>query len=171
MTERPLGPSEVARLTGVSTDTLRHYEKRGLLPAPLRSGAGYRRYAPAAVERVKLIQRALDVGFSLRDLARVFAERAKGGAPCRSVRALVGDRLGDVERRIDELTTLKAELTALLADWDTRLAGTPAGGRAHLLDALAARPGLAPPIRQSIDRSPEPPARRTRRSPGRRPQC
>lgn len=138
MTDRPLGPSDVARLTGVSTDTLRHYERRGLLAPPLRTGAGYRRYPASAVERVKLIQRALDVGFSLRDLARVFGEREKGGAPCRGVRALVGERLGDLDRRIDDLTSLRAELTALLAEWDLRLAATPEGTRAYLLDSLAA---------------------------------
>ena len=150
MTDRPLGPSEVARLTGVSTDTLRHYERRGLLPAPLRTGAGYRRYPPSAVERVKLIQRALDVGFSLRDLGRVLAEREKGGAPCRGVRALVGERLGDVERRIDELTALRADLTALLAEWDVRLAATPAGARAYLLDSLAGSVKPAPPRRSPV---------------------
>jgi DNA-binding transcriptional MerR regulator len=139
MTDRPLGPSEVARLTGVSTDTLRHYERRGLLPPPLRTGAGYRRYPASAVERVKLIQRALDIGFSLPELARVFAERESGDAPCRRVRALVGERLDDVARRIEELTSLRAELTALVADWDARLAGTPTGTRAYLLDSLAAR--------------------------------
>ena len=163
MSDRPLGPSEVAALTGVSTDTLRHYERRGLLPPPLRTGAGYRRYPQSAVERVKLIQRALDVGFSLHDLARVFAEREKGGAPCRGVRALVGERLGDVEKRIGELTTLRAELIEMLDDWDARLARTPTGARAYLLDSLAGRSDPeAPSARRPIDRTQGPPVRRRR---------
>jgi MerR family copper efflux transcriptional regulator len=59
MTVKPLGPRHVARATGVSTDTLRHYERQGLLPGVLRTSAGYRRYTSATVQRVLLIQRAL----------------------------------------------------------------------------------------------------------------
>ena len=68
MNGAPMGPRDVARVTGVSTDTLRHYERKGLLPGVTRSAAGYRRYSAATVERVMLIQRALVVGFSLAEL-------------------------------------------------------------------------------------------------------
>ena len=82
MTTAPMGPREAARATGVSTDTLRHYERKGLLPGVTRTAAGYRRYSAATVERVLLIQRALVVGFSLADLTRVLGVRDRGGAPC-----------------------------------------------------------------------------------------
>jgi DNA-binding transcriptional MerR regulator len=134
-----LSPREVAQATGVSTDTLRHYERRGLIAPPLRTAAGYRRYAPEVVERVQLIQRALVVGFSLADLARVLRERDRGGAPCRSVRAMVGDRLEHLDRQLEELTTLRRELRGLLAQWDERLAVTPAGTQARLLDSFGGR--------------------------------
>ena len=136
MAERPIGPREMATRTGVSTDTLRHYERLGLLPGIARTSGGYRRYPPDAVARVLLIQRALVVGFSLPDLGRLLRERDRGGAPCRAVRALVGERLVDLNRRIDELIALRAELTTLVDDWDGRLARTPPGRRAHLLDTL-----------------------------------
>ena len=109
MTQGPMGPREVARATGVSTDTLRHYERNGLLPAVARTAAGYRRYPPTIVQRVLLIQRALVVGFSLADLKRVLGVRDRGGAPCRSVRELVGERLDDLNRKIEELTALRKE--------------------------------------------------------------
>jgi DNA-binding transcriptional MerR regulator len=83
-----MGPVDVARATGVSTDTLRHYERQGPLPGVTRTSAGYRRYSATAVQRVQLIQRALVVGFSLADLRRVLAARDKAGAPCASVREL-----------------------------------------------------------------------------------
>jgi DNA-binding transcriptional MerR regulator len=143
MADRTLGPREVARQTGVSTDTLRHYERKGLLPETRRTASGYRRYDPGTVARVLLIQRALVVGFSLGDLGRVLAERDRGGAPCRGVRALVGHRLEGLDRQIAELIVLRNELHALVEDWDARLAETPAGRRAHLLDTLGNRPGLA----------------------------
>ena len=76
-----MGPGDVARVTGVSTDTLRHYERTGLLPPVQRTPAGYRCYSAAAVDRVLLIQRALIVGFSLSDLRRVLSTRDRGGAP------------------------------------------------------------------------------------------
>ena len=87
-----------------------------------------------------LIQRALVVGYSVVDLKRVLGARDKGGAPWRSVRALVGDRLDGLNRRIEELLTLRDELRSLLTEWDRRLAKTPIGEPAHLLETLGSRP-------------------------------
>ena len=136
MTDAPMGPRDVARATGVSTDTLRHYERRGLLPRVTRTAAGYRQYSAATVDRVLLIQRALVVGLSLADLKRVLATRDRGGAPCQSVRELVGQRLDGLNRRIEELLALRDEVRVLLSEWDGRLANTPPGGRVHLLETL-----------------------------------
>ena len=132
-----LGAGELARLTGVSTDTLRHYERKGLLPLPPRTAGGYRRYPNDAVARVRLIQRALVIGFSLDELARVLRERAAGGAPCQKVRGIVQDRLADLNQQLADLQLLKLDLHAILAEWDATLARTPSGKQAHLLDALA----------------------------------
>ena len=140
MSEKSMGPRDVARPTGVSTDTLRHYERKGLLPKVTRTSAGYRQYSAATVERVLLIQRALVVGFSLGDLKRILTIRDAGGAPCQSVRALVDERLGALSQRIEELVALREELRAILADWDGRLSNTREARRAHLLETLGARP-------------------------------
>lgn len=140
MTRASIGPSEVARATGVSTDALRHYERKGLLADVTRTAAGYRRYSSASVERVLLIRRALVMGFSIADLKGVLAVRDGGGAPCRSVRALAGERLDDLNRRIEELLTLRDELRQLLAEWDGKLSNTPQGERAHLLEAFVNKP-------------------------------
>jgi DNA-binding transcriptional MerR regulator len=106
-----LSPSDVARQVGVSTDTLRHYERKGLLPSPVRSSAGYRRYSVETVKRVQLIQRALVIGFSLVDL----------------------------DDRLRQLSALRIELRHLIADWDRRIARA-AGKPAHLLETLGERP-------------------------------
>ena len=135
--------SALARLAGVSPDTLRHYERKGVLPAPPRSTNGYRRYPESAVARVQLIQRALAVGFTLDGLARVLRERDAGGAPCRKVHALVAERLSALEAQLDALTTLRDELRDLLAEWDGRLQQVPAGRQARLLDGLMAKPRIA----------------------------
>ena len=139
MTTAPMGPRDVAQATGVSTDTLRHYERQGLLRRVTRTAAGYRQYSAATADRVLLIQRALVVVFSLADLKRVLAVRDKGGSPCGGVRALVGDRLEQLNQRIEELLALRDELRSLVADWDGRLTNTAPGERAHLLDSLGGR--------------------------------
>ena len=137
-----MGPKEVARATGVSTDTLRHYERQGLLPRVGRTPAGYREYSAGTVQRVLLIQRALIVGFSLADLKRVLTVRDRGGAPCRGVRELIADRLDGLDRRIEELVALRNELRATLSEWDDRLSLTPRGERAHLLESLGSKPQI-----------------------------
>ena len=134
-----LGAGDLARLAGVSTDTLRHYERKGLLARPPRTAAGYRRYPNDAVARVRLIRRALVIGFSLDELAGVLRERAAGGAPCQKVRGIVQGRLADLNQQLADLKLLKRDLHAILAEWDARLASTPSGKQAHLLDALMQR--------------------------------
>ena len=120
MSSASLGPRELARACGVSTDTLRHYERKGLLAKPQRTPADYRRYPSDTVDRVRLIQRALVVGFSLDDLTRVLRERDPGGAPCRGVRALLDARLADLSARIRDLKSLKLELASLARVWDDK---------------------------------------------------
>jgi DNA-binding transcriptional MerR regulator len=133
-----LSPKALAQLSCVSSDTLRHYERLGLLK-PERTSAGYRRYPPECVDRVRLIRRAMMVGFSLKHLARIFAERESGRAPCYSVRAYVETHLAEVNQRQKELRLLKRDLKALLRDWDAKLAMTPPGKQARLLEQLASR--------------------------------
>jgi DNA-binding transcriptional MerR regulator len=122
-------------MAGVSTDTLRHYERKGLL-TPQRASNGYREYSPEALGRVRLIQHALSVGFALDELAMFLKVRDQGGAPCRQVRALAAKKLEDLEGRILALQALRDDLHAMLKDWDTRLAGAEDGGRAWLLETL-----------------------------------
>ena len=134
-----LRSGELARLAGVSADTLRHYERKGVLQKPRRSANGYREYPPDALARVLLVRRALAFGFTLDELARVLRARERGAAPCREVRALAAEKLSGVEARLRELASLRDELRATLDDWDSRLSKTAAGERARLLESLAAR--------------------------------
>ncbi len=127
---------ELAQLAGVSADTLRHYERIGVLPRPPRTAAGYRRYPPSAVDRVRLVRRALAIGFSLDELRRILEVRDGGGAPCRNVRDLAAGKLGQIEQRIAELKALRDQLRGLLQDWDKRLSQTPDGQPARLLELL-----------------------------------
>lgn len=131
-----LRSGELARASGVSADTLRHYERKGVLAAPRRSPNGYREYPAHALERVRLVRRALAVGFTLDELASILKVRDRGGAPCRQVRTLAAAKLSDVETRLRELVAVRDELRATLRDWDARLSKTKSDERAGLLEAL-----------------------------------
>ena len=128
---------ELARLCGVSTDTLRHYERVGVLAKPSRTSSGYRQYPSSALGRVRLVRQAMSVGFSLEELARVLRVREKGGAPCRQVRELAASKLAMIEQRLAELALLRDQLEKLLKDWDGRLGRTAPGDRAYLLETLS----------------------------------
>lgn len=134
-----LRSGELARLAGVSTDTLRHYERKGLLARPRRSANGYREYPASDLDRVRLVRGALGIGFTLDELARILSVRDQGGAPCRQVRALAGTKLTEVETQLGELTALRDELRRLLKNWDALLAKNSPPERAGLLESLAAK--------------------------------
>ena len=129
---------ELAELAGVSTDTLRHYERKGVLARPLRKANDYRQYPATALHRVRLIRRALAVGFTLDELATVLSVRDRGGAPCTEVRALAAAKLAEVETRLREMAELRNELKTVLKDWDKQLERRTPGRRAHLLESLNA---------------------------------
>ena len=133
-----LSSGELAKLAGVSADTLRHYERKGVLHRPHRSSNGYRQYPAAALQRVQLIRKALAVGFTLDELANILSVRDSGGAPCHEVRALAALKLSQVETQLQDLTAFRNELRATLQDWDARLRRKGAGARAHLLESLVA---------------------------------
>jgi DNA-binding transcriptional MerR regulator len=131
---------QLARECGVSTDTLRHYERIGVLPRPRRTASGYREYPVDAVKRVRLVRRALEIGFTLEELAGILKVRDSGGAPCREVRALAEAKLAQLIRKIDDLCELRDHVRQVLDDWDERLRQTPRGARAGLLEALLTLP-------------------------------
>ena len=136
-TTRALRTGEVARLSGVSPDTVRVYERRGLLPRPRRTSRGYRQYTQAAVDRVRLVRRALALGFTLEELRVVLGARDRGEAPCRVVRTLAAEKLAAVESRLEQLAELRDRIRRVLSDWDARLARAPRGAQVGLLQALA----------------------------------
>lgn len=132
---------ELAKAAGVSTDTLRHYERKGVLTRPRRASNGYRLYPENTLNRVLLVRRALAVGFTLDELARILSERDKGGAPCRKVRQLVAEKLSMVEEQLITLGNLRDELQVTLTDWDQRLSNTNPDTQIGLLETLVSITG------------------------------
>ena len=150
-----LSSGELADLAGVSRDTLRHYERKGVLPRPLRGHNAYRQYPPEALQRVQLVRRALSVGFTLDELARVLKVRDAGGAPCEDVRRLAAQKLLNVQDQLRELTRLRDDLQETIKEWDTRLARRAGGKRANLLESLSVDPNLPKRSHRSLKRKKE----------------
>jgi DNA-binding transcriptional MerR regulator len=86
---------------------------------------------------VQLIRRALSVGFTLDELARVLKVRDAGGAPCEEVRKMAAQKLVNVQDQLRELTALRDDLQKTLQDWDARLAQRGKGKQANLLESLS----------------------------------
>lgn len=127
---------ELAAAAGVSQDTLLHYEKAGLLPAPKRLPNGYRIYPAEALNLVLLVQRGLAIGFSLDEIGVFLQARRAGAPPCRRVHALATKRLAELEQQIEGLIAFRKFFREVLEDWKGRLAGTPDGSPARLLETL-----------------------------------
>lgn len=136
MSDKLLFVRDVARACGVSADTIRHYERKGVVPAVGRDRSGYRRYPSGVVERVRIIRRALALGFTLDEIARIFRQRASGRPPCREVRELAARKLTDIEEQIVALLALRDALKETVTSWDRRLGSTREGAFAELLTSL-----------------------------------
>jgi len=135
-----LQSGELARLAGLSSDTLRHYERLGLLPKPPRTAGGYRDYPSHTLERVQLIRRALSVGFSLTELTSILKIRDQGGVPCHRVRAIAESKLTQVKEKVRELVVMRKQLEQILDKWDVKLARVREGEQARLLETLPDQP-------------------------------
>ncbi|WAX58411.1 MerR family transcriptional regulator [Jatrophihabitans cynanchi] len=110
--------SELAERAGVNTQTLRYYERRGLLDRPPRSTSGYRNYPASAEQLVRFVKRAHELGFSLDEAAKLVQLAAGGPRACASARALATARIGEIERRLADLQRMRDSLVELVATCD-----------------------------------------------------
>ncbi len=138
--------------SAISPDTLRHYEKVGVIPPVWRRDAGYRLYLADHRARHAGTKRVA-VRFSLRQLAVFLKARESGAAPCRQVRATAETIMNRGEQRIAELEEARASIRETLKDWDARLATAGDRAPARLLDALPLRQGLRAQVGNTL--SPE----------------
>ena len=105
--------SELADRAGVSADTVRYYEKEGLLPEPGRTHAGYRQYDLDAIERLHFIRGAQTLGLKLGDIKELLAIRDRGACPCGHTQQLLEQRVSEIDAEIRELKTLKRQLQSM----------------------------------------------------------
>jgi DNA-binding transcriptional MerR regulator len=106
---------DVASRAEVNIQTLRYYERRGLLAEPPRAESGYRVYGPDAVEMVRFIKRAQGLGFSLEEVELLFELMGGGPDDCDQVRELALGRISELDRRISDLQAMRDSLGELVA--------------------------------------------------------
>ena len=111
---------ELAERAGVNIETVRYYERRGLLPEPARTASGYRRYEPGALARLRFIKRAQGLGFTLHEVEELLALRVRGGATCDAVGRKTRAKIALVRAKLRELEAMEKSLTRLAAACDAR---------------------------------------------------
>jgi Zn(II)-responsive transcriptional regulator len=107
---------ELARQGQVNPETIRYYERSGLLPTAARSESNYRLFAPAEVQRIRFIKRAQAVGFSLDEIKALLDLKYASEATCGDVREMVDAKIDDIDRKIAALQAMRDELSGLFEE-------------------------------------------------------
>ena len=131
---RPAGlkRGELAQQARVNIETLRFYERQGLLPEPPRSASNYRLYPADAVRRVRFIKRAQELGFSLSEIDELLSLRASPKAKCADVRGRAEAKVADIDLKIKSLRSMKKALSNLMA----QCSGEQTATQCPILDAI-----------------------------------
>ena len=108
-----LKSSALAELGGVNLQTIRYYEREGLLPAPPRLRSGYRVFPETSVHRVRFIKRAQELGFSLAEVRELLSIQINPAKECSDVRRLAEAKVADIEAKIRTLQAMKRVLSRL----------------------------------------------------------
>ncbi len=118
---------QIARTVGVGVETIRFYERRGLLPEPPRKPSGYRQYSAAALERLRFIRRAKSLGFSLVEVQELLDLHRDSARACEDVAARVHCKLDEIAARMRDLEALRGALSSLARACEARapLQGCP----------------------------------------------
>ncbi|MEP0814564.1 MAG: MerR family DNA-binding protein [bacterium] len=113
MHDKPLTIGRLAALAGVGVETIRFYERSGLIERPPRRESGYRRYPPESIARVVFVRRAKELGFTLREIRELFSLRVSPECTCAGVRAAAMEKIGDIDAKLDALNSMRGALAAL----------------------------------------------------------
>jgi DNA-binding transcriptional MerR regulator len=126
-----LSIGDLARQTGTKVETIRYYERTGLLPAPPRTGGNYRAYGSTHLSRLSFVRRARELGFSIEQIHALLDLADRRDAPCEAVDRIAREHLCEVERKLADLRALEHELRTMIGHCAS---GTIAECR--ILDAL-----------------------------------
>lgn len=143
--------SDAALASGCHLETIRYYERIGLMPSPGRTASGYREYSPADIERLRFVTRGRDLGFSLEEIRSLLRLAQDPAMSCGEVDQLAREHLDDIQARIEDLQRMASELE--------RTIGQCSGGergQCTILETL--RQPMAPPRARITDEGRYPPS-------------
>lgn len=106
---------QLAKKAGVNVQTIRYYERRGLMPQPQRRWSGYRQYSEGDVERILFIKHAKELGFTLKEISDLLSLRVEPNVTCRDVKMKAMAKIAEIEDRIQGLQKMKVALTKIAA--------------------------------------------------------
>ena len=106
---------QVARRAGVGVETIRFYEREGLIDKPPRRASGYRQYPVNTADRVRFIKRAKELGFTLKEIRELLTLRAAPRAKCGEVRRRAAQKIQDIDEKIASLSRMREALGTLMA--------------------------------------------------------
>ncbi len=130
--------SKAARNAGVGVETIRFYERKGLIEQPLRpQDGGYRTYPIETLQRIKFVRQAQEIGFSLGEIEELLSLRADPSADCSDVRERAAAKLEEVNRKMEQLGRIRAALDKLIASCP----GRGALRACSIMESLAAATG------------------------------
>jgi DNA-binding transcriptional MerR regulator len=153
--------SDVADLAGVTSHAVRHYVRVGLITPTQDPRNKYRRFTPRDVRRVLFIKRAQRLGFSIPDIAAILRESERGVTPCPLVRRIIGERIAERDREVEEMLALRSRMKEALARWSRLPDTVPTGDE---ICALIEQEGLELPTQERAE-----PCGGPARTPGLRP--
>jgi MerR family transcriptional regulator, mercuric resistance operon regulatory protein len=110
----PMSVGQLASRAGVRPDTIRYYERAGLLPRPRRTCGDHRRYGAADLDRLLFIRGAQRLGLRLAEIRDLLSVRDTGVCPCRPAEVLLREHVSEIDREMARLSALRAELTGML---------------------------------------------------------
>jgi len=130
---------QVARHAGVGVETVRFYERQGLLDEPPRRASGYRQYTPEAVTRLRFIKRAKELGFSLKEITELLSLRVDPATMCGEVKQRAEAKIAVINAKLRDLQQMKEALTTLVA----ACSGSGPTSQCPILDALESHDATA----------------------------
>lgn len=128
---------QVAKRGEVNIETVRYYERQGLIPLPPRRQSGYRQYPEETVARIRFVRKAKGLGFTLREIAGLLALRVGSSTTCGDVKLLAEEKIGDIEGKIRNLQRMREVLSEMAAS----CSGRDSTSECPILEALEAREG------------------------------
>ena len=132
---QPYTIGQLAKAANVNLETIRYYERRGLIPEPPRNFSGHRQYSDDAVMRTKFIKRSQALGFTLKEISEILSLRMEPGTTCGDIKSRVEAKIVDVEQKIADLKKIRGALLQMVG----KCTGKGPVGECPILESLNRR--------------------------------